>query len=128
MPKKSNRSLTYDQLLARELKRDPKFRREWERLEFARVVASKVINYRAENNLTQRALATKLGIPQSQVARLENAEHQPSHDTLARLTALGMEFSITFKPNTQPSTSIRRRKRVFLTVKTANSTISYTAV
>jgi transcriptional regulator with XRE-family HTH domain len=78
---------------------DPAFRREWERTAMARAVALKVVAYRAEHDLSQRALAQKLGITQPQVARLEAGEHNPTIDTLARLAeTLDVEFAIDIHP------------------------------
>lgn len=115
--------LTHEEVLERALARSSSFRSEWERLEFARMIASKVIEYRADHGLTQRALAQKLGLKQPQVARLENAEHEPSYETLARLASLGMEFEISFKPKRQ-----RRRNpagKIDHTIKTAYATIHF---
>jgi ribosome-binding protein aMBF1 (putative translation factor) len=72
---------------------DPDFRAEWDRLEFARAVAARIVGHRSERGLSQRALATSAGMTQPQVARLEKAEHQPSFETLARLSrATGLHF------------------------------------
>ena len=116
---------TTSELLAEETIRDPEFQREWEKLEFARLVAAKVIEYRSQHNLTQRTLATKLNIPQSQIARLENAEHNPSHDTLTRLTQLNMEFTINIKPRHQ--TPKKQNNKTQLTIQTNNTTTHYIA-
>ncbi|HEY2282830.1 MAG TPA: helix-turn-helix transcriptional regulator [Solirubrobacteraceae bacterium] len=89
---------TSEQALAEEL-RDPDFQREWERTAVARAVALKVLTYRTEQGLSQRALAKKLGMTQPQVARLEAGEHNPTIDTLARLAqALDIEFAIDVHP------------------------------
>lgn len=89
---------TSEEVLAEHL-RDPDFRREWERTAVARAVAVKVIAYRAEHGLSQRALAQELGMTQPQVARLEAGEHNPTIDTLARLAeALDVEFAIDVHP------------------------------
>lgn len=89
---------TSEQALAEEL-RDPDFQREWERTAVARAVALKVLTYRTEHGLSQRALAKKLGMTQPQVARLEAGEHNPTIDTLARLAqALDIEFAIDVHP------------------------------
>jgi DNA-binding XRE family transcriptional regulator len=117
-------SVTHDQVLERALARSSSFRREWERLEFARMIASKVIEYRADYDLTQRALAQKLGLKQPQIARLENAEHEPSYETLARLTSLGMEFEISFKPK-RPQRKRAAAGRIDHTIKTAYATIHF---
>lgn len=89
---------TSEQTLAEEL-RDPAFRREWDRTAIARAVALKVLAYRDEHDLSQRALAAMLGMTQPQVARLEAGEHNPTLDTLARLAqAFDIEFVIDIHP------------------------------
>ena len=87
-----------DKINARQLK-DPAFRAEWERTAVARAVAVRLVEYRAEHALSQTALARQLGMKQPAVARLEAGEHNPSFDTLARLSsALGLEFHIAVTP------------------------------
>jgi transcriptional regulator with XRE-family HTH domain len=89
---------TSEQVLAEEL-RDPALRRQWDRTTVARAVALQVLAYRAEHDLSQRALAQKLGMPQPQLARLELGEHNPTIDTLARLAqTLDIEFAIDVHP------------------------------
>ena len=79
--------------------RDPDFRREWNRTALAHAVALKMLTYRTEQGLSQRALAQKLGMTQPQVARMELGEHNPTIDTLARLAqALDVEFVIDVRP------------------------------
>ncbi len=86
-------------LLAKELE-DPEFRAEWERSAPARAVANRLIAYRGEHNLTQTALARKLGVSQPAVARLEIGEHVPTLPTLIRIAkALGIEILIDIKPS-----------------------------
>src|SRR5882724_8807962 len=70
-----------------QIRRDPEFRREWERTAFARDVAIRIVRYRTENKLTQAALARKIGTTQSVIARLESGDHAPSILTLAKLSA-----------------------------------------
>lgn len=87
-----------DKVIARQLK-DPAVRAEWERTAVARAVAARLVEYRVEHALSQTALARKLGMKQPAVARLEAGEHNPSFDTLARLSgALGIEFHIAVTP------------------------------
>jgi len=89
---------TSEQVLAEDL-RDPEFQREWNRTAGARAVALKVLTYRTEHGLSQRALATKLDMTQPQLARLEAGEHNPTIDTLARLAqTLDIEFAIDVHP------------------------------
>jgi ribosome-binding protein aMBF1 (putative translation factor) len=74
---------------------DPEFRVVWDRMAFARDVANRVVQYRTERGLSQRELAAIVGLVQPQIARLEAAEHQPSFETLAKLTrATGLEFHL----------------------------------
>jgi len=74
-------------------RQDPEFRAEWDRLAFARQVAVRVLEYRTGRGLSQRALAEIVGMAQPAIARLESGDHQPTLDTLARLTrATGLEF------------------------------------
>jgi ribosome-binding protein aMBF1 (putative translation factor) len=76
-----------------EHREDSEFRAEWDRMAFARDVANRVVRYRTERGLSQRQLAAIVDLVQPQIARLERAEHQPSFDTLAKLTrAIGLEF------------------------------------
>jgi ribosome-binding protein aMBF1 (putative translation factor) len=91
---------TADDALAEDLQ-DPEFRREWERTALARAVSERLVRYRIEHRLTQTALARKLGMQQSAVARLEAAEHNPSIDMLSRLSrGLGINFNIVVRPET----------------------------
>lgn len=102
---------THDQLLARELE-DPEFRAEWERLAIARALAAKLIVYRSDHNLSQRALAERLGLKQPQVARLESGEVQPSTETLMRLSSeLELEFTINIAPVGRDPRQVTKRVR-----------------
>ena len=88
-----------DKVLARQLK-NPRVRAEWERTAVAHVPSrTRIVEYRAQHELSQTALARQLGMKQPAVARLEAGEHNPSFDTLARLSSvLGIEFHIAVTP------------------------------
>jgi transcriptional regulator with XRE-family HTH domain len=102
---------TSEQVLADEL-RDPAFKAEWDRTALARAVALKVLAYRTEHSLSQRALASTLGMTQPQVARLEAAEHNPTIDTLARIAqTLDVEFAIDVHPHRREPKLINKRAR-----------------
>lgn len=76
-----------------EARQDEGFRVEWDRLAFAREVANRVIQYRVDHGLRQQDLATIVDLTQPEVARLEAAEHQPSYETLLKLSrTTGLEF------------------------------------
>ena len=48
-------------------------------------LSQRIRKARVKAGLTQVQLATKAGIPQSHVSRLETAKHSPSHKTLSRI-------------------------------------------
>ncbi len=88
-----------EQVLAAQVM-DPAFREEWDRTALARAVATRVVTYRAEHNLSQAALARTLGVSQPLIARLETGEHEPTLTSLARLSRrLGLEFTIAITPH-----------------------------
>ena len=90
---------TSDELLAEQLREDPEFRAEWERTALARAIALAVVRFRADRGLSQRGLASVLGMTQPQVARLERGDVNPSMDTLVRVAAgLGIELTINVSP------------------------------
>lgn len=86
------------EVLTRDLK-DPAFRAEWQRTQFAHKVAMRVIQYRVEHALSQTELARRLGMRQPHIARLEAGQHEPSLTMLQRLSdVLGIEFHIAITP------------------------------
>jgi ribosome-binding protein aMBF1 (putative translation factor) len=88
-----------EEVLARDLK-DPAFRAEWERTQFAHKVATQVIRYRVDHKVSQTELARRLGMRQPHIARLEAGQHEPSLTMLRRLSeVLGIEFHIDITPN-----------------------------
>ena len=83
--------------VVKEQRKGPKFRAAWDRTAFARDVALRIVRYRADNNLTQTALARQVGMTQSVIARLESGDRPPSISTLAKLSAgTSMVFDIRF--------------------------------
>ena len=107
---KLNEMKTNDELIAEQLRSDPEFRTEWERTALARAVAVAIVRYRAKHDLSQRALADRLGMKQPQVARLELGEVNPSIDTLMRISAmLGIEFTIDVRPAGAPARNMTKR-------------------
>ncbi|WP_217913849.1 helix-turn-helix transcriptional regulator [Miltoncostaea marina] len=122
---------TQGELLAEELAGDPEFRREWERLALARAVGAEVVRFRADHELSQRELAKRLGMRQPQVARLENGEHNPSHETLVLLASrLGMEFNISIAPADRKPVLLTKRAREAATtrVESGQATLRFTAL
>lgn len=104
-----NRLIPNDDVLAQELE-DPEFREQWERTALARWMALELSHYRAMHSLSQRELAEQLGMKQSQVARIETGEHNPSLGTLARLaTGLDLELMIDIRPQGRDARLPRKR-------------------
>jgi len=92
------RLISHKQVVARSLKQ-PDLRRERKRTALARAVALRLVEYRADHGLSQRALARQLGMPQSVIARLEAGDHAPSVETLHRISrGLRIEFHIDITP------------------------------
>ncbi len=84
-----------DAVIAAE-RQDPAFRRRWDESAFARQVATTLVRYRVERDLTQRQLADLLGVHQPNVARLESGERTPTLRELARITAMtGLTFHLS---------------------------------
>lgn len=78
---------------------DPEFRHQWERSAVARAVAIWLCRYRAEQGLTQEALAERVGMKQSAIARLELGETEPKLSTLLRLArALDTPLTVHLAP------------------------------
>ena len=76
---------------------DPAFAAEYEaqRPEYEAIRA--VIDARLACNMTQKELAEKTGIRQSNISRIENGSASPTIDTLARIAAgLGKQLKIDF--------------------------------
>jgi transcriptional regulator with XRE-family HTH domain len=107
---------SWDRILEESLQ-DPAFREEWERTALARVVATRVIRYRIDNDLTQTALARMLGMRQPAISRLEIGETNPSWEMLIRLSdVLGIEFLVDIAPQRKGSRllgpALRRAEKI----------------
>ncbi|MET7864529.1 helix-turn-helix domain-containing protein [Micromonospora taraxaci] len=86
---------TSQQVIDDASRQDPEFRAEWDRTAFAREVALRIVRYRADNDLTQTALARRVAMTQSVIARLESGDQPPSIATLAKLSnGTGMVFDV----------------------------------
>ncbi len=88
--------LTWEEYVRDREARDPDFREERERrrpqFEFRRAL----IEARLDAGLTQCAMAHRLGVKQSALARWEAGDTMPTLETLYRLAkALDLEFRVT---------------------------------
>lgn len=112
MGTQKNRDLTQGELVGALLNSNDSFRQEWERHAPARLVAVKLIEYRADHGLSQRQLAQLLGVKQPQIVRWESGEHRPSDDNLAMISGkLGIEFVLSFAPANRAPRQITKQTR-----------------
>lgn len=94
------RELLNDQL------KNPEFKKEWDDIQPEMDVIRAMIDTRISQNLTQKELAARTGINQSDISKLENGTKNPSLKLLKRLAAgMGMQLKIEFVP-----TQIQSRK------------------
>jgi DNA-binding XRE family transcriptional regulator len=102
----------FDALVAEEQLADPGFRADWQRLAPAREFAATLLRYRAEHELSQRALAEQLGVSQPRIVKLEAGEHNPEIDTIINaVRRLGIEFVLDVSPAGRKPTLITARAR-----------------
>lgn len=71
--------------LERQLDRDPEDRRESRRQQPYFDILVQIVKRRKEMGLTQRELAKRVGTHQSQISRIENAEHDIQLSTLVKI-------------------------------------------
>jgi ribosome-binding protein aMBF1 (putative translation factor) len=92
-----NKLITFESGLAQNL-RDPKFRKEWERLEPRRRIAHKMIEARLNKKMSQRTLAKKLKTSPAVISRLETMDANPSLSMLQRIAgALDLKLTVSFE-------------------------------
>lgn len=78
---------------------NPEFKKEWDALEPEFDIIKAIVDARTSQNLTQKELAEKTGIPQADISRLENGTRNPSLKLLKRLAdGLNMDLGIVFVP------------------------------
>lgn len=78
--------------------KDPEFVAEYEAMRPEYEAIQAVISARLESNMTQKELAEKTGIRQSNISRIESGASSPTIDTLARIAAgLGKKLIIKFQ-------------------------------
>ena len=87
---------TFDDYLDEQLKND-EFKAEWEALEPEYAIVQALIDARTSAGMTQSELASRTGIAQGDISKLEKGNGNPSIKTLKRLAAgLGKELKIEF--------------------------------
>ena len=78
--------------------KDPEFANEYKALEPEYEIIRQVIQSRTEQNITQKELADRIGIKQSNISRLESGNYNPSLEFLKKVAnGLGKELHIEFR-------------------------------
>lgn len=78
---------------------DAEVRTEWGMRAPARVIALRLVKFRAEHRISQTQLGRMLGMSQPAVARLESGEHVPTLPSLLRIAdALDIEILVDIRP------------------------------
>lgn len=78
---------------------NPEFRKEWENFEAEYNLMNAIVEARKERHLTQKQLAEKTGIDQSDISKIETGNANPALSTLKRLAdGLDMVLKLEFIP------------------------------
>lgn len=78
---------------------DPKVKSEYDALQAEYDIIQSLIDARTSQNITQKDLSLKTGIPQADISRIENGTRNPSLNTLKKLAqGLGMQLRLEFIP------------------------------
>ena len=79
--------------------KDPDFIKAYEDIQPEMNVIRAIIEARVSQNMTQKELAERTGIAQTEISRLENGTRNPSIKLLQRLAeGMGMVLNISFTP------------------------------
>ena len=76
----------FRELLNEQLK-EPEFKKEWNDIQPEMDVIRAMIDARIKQNLTQKELASRTGIDQADISRLENGTRNPTLKLLKKLAA-----------------------------------------
>lgn len=78
--------------------KDPEFKKEWDVLQPERELISSMIKARNEAGITQKELAARTGIQQSNISRIEQGDYNPSVKLLQRIAdGMGKRLHIEFR-------------------------------
>lgn len=85
--------------LARRLEKEPEHRKEYRRQTPYHDLLLDIIRQRKELGITQKELAERAGMHQSQLSRIENAKHDPRLSTIIQIAeALNMRVDMRLVP------------------------------
>ena len=83
----------------KEQMQDPEFAKAWEETEPEMNVIRAIVDARTHQGLTQKELAKRTGIAQTEISKLERGTRNPSIKLLQRLAdGMGMVLNVTFTP------------------------------
>ena len=78
---------------------DPEFAKAYEEIQPEMNVIRAIIDARISHNITQKELAERTGIAQTEISKLENGTRNPSIKLLQRLAdGMDMVLNISFTP------------------------------
>lgn len=84
--------------LRKEWLKDPKVKKEYDKLEVRYALIDRVIGERIKRKMTQAQLAKKVGTKQSAIARLESGNVNPTLNFMEKIAqALGSKLNIEFR-------------------------------
>lgn len=79
---------------------DPKVKAKYDALQAEYDIIQSLIDARTSQNITQKDLSLKTGIPQADISRIENSTRNPNLNTLKKLAqGLGMQLRLEFIPD-----------------------------
>ena len=79
---------------------NPEVKTEYDALQAEYDIIQSLNDARANQNITQKELSLKTGIPQADISRIENGTRNPSLSTLKKLAqGLGMQLRLEFIPD-----------------------------
>ena len=85
-----------DRLLEEEL-RNPEFRKEWETTQLEYDITEMLIKARTSQHISQKELAIRAGVRQSNLSRIENGQCSPNLATLQKIAKeLGKRLQLQF--------------------------------
>jgi ribosome-binding protein aMBF1 (putative translation factor) len=88
----------------RRARQSPQYQAELARLQPYEEIARQVIRLRMSHNLSQEALAGRVGTTKSAISRLESGHHAPTVATLQKIaSALGGHVVVSFEVPEQPT-------------------------
>ena len=83
----------------KEQMKNPEFKTEYDALSTEYQLINAILDARKAANITQKQLAEKTGIAQSDISKIENGNANPSFKTIERIASgMGMTVRVEFVP------------------------------